>query len=181
MENYIGEIRAFPFSQTPKGWMPCEGQTLQIQQYNALYALIGIKFGGNGSTNFMLPDLRGRAMLNYGTSASSVNYPFAQAGGSETVKLTSTTCPIHIHTFVVVNTPGALAAVAVNAYLAKAPTFTTIEGDIIYCYNAPGISNVPVPLNGINITGGDAGHENRMPSLPLQLCIAIAGLWPSRS
>ncbi len=181
MENYIGEIRAFPFNRTPKGWMPCEGQTLQVQQYNALFALIGNKFGGNGTTNFMLPDLRGRAMLNYGTSESYVSYPFAQAGGSETVKLSSTTCSLHTHTFVVVNTPGAVPAVAVNAYLAKAPTFTTIEGDIIYCYNAPGSSNTTVPLSGINNAGGDAGHENRMPSLPLQLCIAITGLWPSRS
>jgi len=181
MDNYIGEIRAFSFSRTPKGWMPCEGQTLPVQQYNALFALIGKKFGGNGTTNFMLPDLRGRAMLNYGMSASYVSYPFAQAGGSETVILSSNTCSLHSHTFVVVNTPGAVVATAPNAYLAKAPTFTTIEGDIIYCYNAPGTSNVPVALNGINSAGGDAGHENRMPSLPLQLCIAITGTWPPRS
>ncbi len=180
MDNFLGEIRVFSCSRTPKGWLPCEGQTLQVQQYNALYALIGQKFGGKG-TDFMLPDLRGRAMLHYGTSESGVPYPFAQALGSETVRLADTTSFIHTHSFVVANSQGAVIAAASNPYFAKAPTFTTIEGDIIYCYNAPSTTNATVALTGINNAGGNIGHENRMPSLPLQLCIATTGIWPSRS
>lgn len=181
MENYLGEIRAFAFGRTPVGWLACEGQTLQINQFNALYALIGIRYGGNGQTTFMLPDLRGRSPLGYGLAESNIVYPIAQAGGQEAVTLTASQVPLHSHQLFVGDVLGTVIASA-EKLISKEATFGSITGEVVNTYVAPPAPAAnAVVLNGVNIAGANAPHENRTPSLAVQLCIAIQGYWPSRS
>ena len=91
-EPFLGEIRLFPFNQVPHGWSTCQGQTLSVQQYAALYALLGITYGGNGTTTFLLPDLRGRAALHFGTTAK-----LGAPAGTENVTLLIENLPPHTH------------------------------------------------------------------------------------
>lgn len=181
MENYIGEIRAFAFGRTPVGWMACEGQTLQIRENNALFALIGTRYGGNGQTTFMLPDLRGRSPLGYGLAESNIFYPIAQAGGKEAVTLTSNQVPQHNHQLFVGDALGTGIAGA-EKLISKEATFGSITGEVINTYVVPPVPAAnAVDLNGVNTAGANVPHENRTPSLAVQLCIAMQGNWPSRS
>lgn len=181
MENYIGEIRAFAFGQTPVDWLACEGQTLQIRDYNALGALIGNRYGGDGRTTFMLPDLRGRSPLGYGLAESNIVYPIAQAGGQEAVTLTSINVPQHSHQLCVGDALGTGVAAA-GTLLSKEATFGSISGEKINTYAAPPVPAAnTVVLNGVNTAGASTPHENRTPSLAVQLCIATQGYWPTRS
>ena len=148
MENYIGEIRAFAFGQTPVGWLACEGQTLQIREYNALFALINTRYGGNGQTTFMLPDLRGRSPLGYGFAESNTVYPIAQAGGQEVVTLTSIHVPQHNHQLCVGDALGTGVA-AGGTLISKEATFTGITGEVINTYVAP-----PVPVANAVVLDG---------------------------
>lgn len=93
-EPYLGEIKLFPFAFAPKGWALCEGQILPISQNQALFALLGTTYGGNGTTNFALPDLRGRVPMHSGNGP----VPLGQKAGAETVTLTLANLPAHTHT-----------------------------------------------------------------------------------
>ncbi|MDD4921880.1 MAG: tail fiber protein [Bacteroidales bacterium] len=181
MENYIGEIRAFAFGRTPEGWLPCEGQTLQVRDYNALFALISNRYGGDARTTFMLPDLRGKSPLGYGISESNTLYPMAQYGGQEFVTLTNSHIPLHSHSLSVGDALGTGIAAA-GTLISKEATFTSITGEKINTYVVhPVPPTNTVVLSGVNTTGSSTPHENRTPSLAVQLCIATQGYWPSRS
>jgi len=179
MDNFLGEIRAFSFQKTPPGWLPCEGQVLQISQNRALFSLIGTRYGGDGTTNFQLPDLRGRAILGFGQSQSGHFFQIGQAAGAERVTLNASTSPAHYHTFLVSNVVGTDKATP-GAYLAKEPSIASITGEEVNCY-VPATSGSQVALSGVAGTGGGGGHENRVPSLAIQLCIATTGFWPPRT
>jgi Microcystin-dependent protein len=181
MENYIAEIRAFAFGQTPIGWLACEGQTLQISQFNALFALISNHYGGDGKTTFMLPDLRGISPLGYGLAESGKVYQMAQMGGQEAVTLTVNHVPQHSHQFCVGDAVGTGIAAA-GTLISKEATFGSITGEVINTYVVPPVPTAnAVVLNGVNTAGANTPHENRKPSLAVQLCIATQGYWPSRS
>src|SRR5437868_3989419 len=98
-EMYLGEIKLAGFGFAPKGWMLCQGQLLPINQYQALFALLGTTYGGNGVSNFALPDLRSRVSLNQGQGPGLSNYDLGQASGTESVTLLQTEIPSHVHTF----------------------------------------------------------------------------------
>ena len=99
MDPFIGEITLFAFNQTPQGWLPCNGQVLNINQYAALFSLLGTVYGGDGKTTFGLPDLRGRVAVNQGTTAAPF-YTMGLAAGSESVTLTTSNIPLHtIHNY----------------------------------------------------------------------------------
>jgi microcystin-dependent protein len=95
----VSKIRVFPFNVAPAGWLQCQGQTLQINQYAALYSLIGIQFGGNGTTTFMLPDLRRRVGVSQGAGSTRPQYLAGKAGGQESVAVTLGEMPAHAYTF----------------------------------------------------------------------------------
>jgi len=97
MDPFIGEIRIFTGSFAPVGWFLCQGQLLPISSYQALFAIIGTTYGGNGTTNFQLPDLQGRVILGVGRSPSGQIYDWGQVGGSESIALTAANLPIHSH------------------------------------------------------------------------------------
>lgn len=170
-DNFIGEIRAFSFSWAPTGWSTCQGQTMQIRQNQALYALLGTQFGGDGVNTFLLPDLQGRTMINEGISDDTTYYPFAAKGGLETVTLTTSNVPSHAHQAKgnsgtgVVNTP---AGSAFSCNTTKQPY-------------APPAQLPRQPLNGLSLSVvGGAAHTNMQPSLTINYCIAIIGLFPPR-
>jgi len=189
MEPFLGEIRVFSFPKVPNGWLACNGATLNIQQYTALYALIGIQFGGNGTTTFNLPNLQGAVIIGSGTSAA--NPPGIKTGGttgSETVVLTTATTPAHAHQ-VNVSTVVGNAGLA-NGYLTEMQVFTTTNTSPLYTVNsyipATGNTTAPIqpitlPADTISTVGANAGHQNMSPYQVLNVCIATTGDFPPRN
>jgi microcystin-dependent protein len=96
-EPFIGQIQAFAFGWAPKGWLPCNGQLLDINEYRYLFSLIGTLYGGDGIRTFAVPDLRGRVPINQGQGPGLSNHDLTHAGGSENVTLTQTQMPLHTH------------------------------------------------------------------------------------
>lgn len=176
---FLGEIRLFPMGWAPDGWHVCDGTTMQIQQNQALYSLLGTTYGGNGTTTFNLPDLRGRAMVHQNQTDPSGNYLRGKALGVETVALTGTQIPPHQHlvTGIAAVGPGQspsgnfFSTSATNASIPTAPNL----------YAAPGTA--PVALNAATISPAPAaaGHNNMQPFLVLNFCIATAGIYPPRN
>ncbi len=169
MDPFIGEIRLFGFNYAPIGWFPCDGRALPIAQYSALYALLGTQFGGDGITNFKLPDYRGRVPLSMGQSTGTSNYVMGQFGGGETVALTANNLPAHTHTLMANSTEAntdnpsaaALANARSNTYYAAAP-------------------NTPMIAGSIGATGSSAAFSVMEPYLCVNFCIAYEGVFPSR-
>jgi microcystin-dependent protein len=172
---FLGEIRAFGFPFAPQGWQQCNGQTLPIQQYAALFSLLGTTYGGNGVNNFQLPDLRGRIALHIGPSTT-----WGQIQGSESVTLGIQQFPQHTHSVNVAangttnatNTPGSTVILGSGS--------STQTGNPvalpIYTSAAPNVALAPLGTAGNNLP-----HENRMPSLVMNYCIAMSGIFPSRN
>ncbi|SFK39844.1 phage tail protein, partial [Methylorubrum salsuginis] len=106
MEAFVGTILPVAFDFPPQGWLLCNGALLNINQYNALYALLGTRYGGNGTTTFALPNLQGRVPINQGQLAGGANYPIGSAGGVETVTLNTQQMPLHTHAMTVDGSPG---------------------------------------------------------------------------
>lgn len=183
MENYLGEIRLFPYTQIPRGWVACSGQTLSIAQNQALFALLGVYYGGNGTTNFLLPNLNGRTIVGTGTSTSGSNYNIGEAAGTETVTLTTNTLAAHNH---LVNANNTYDQGSPNTnYFANpnAPTSPTQPGQNTGTVNlfAPAGSATVNMAPSVTAAGGGLPHENRMPYLTLIYCIALQGIFPSRN
>lgn len=182
MDNYIGEIRVFPFGIVPKGWAPCDGRILNVAQNQALFALLGNMYGGNGSTNFALPDLRGRTMLGTGVSArSGVYYTQGKANGSETETLTNAEMPMHSHNLMAMNSAG--KGLINNSGPKEMIAQPVISGTTSTPNTFTNTLTSPTSLFAASIenTGGGQGHENRVPLLALNVCIALTGVWPSRN
>lgn len=180
MENYLGEIRIFSFNQIPRGWVACSGQLLAIAQNQALFALLGVQFGGNGTTNFALPNLNGRAILGTGQSTSGTNYVIGQAAGTESVTLLSTELPTHSHAM---NTNGSydLGSPATN-FLANPNVQGTspLANKATVNLYAPAGGPVTTLAPCVTPTGSSLPHENRQPFLVMNYCIATQGIFPSR-
>ncbi len=176
MDPFIGEIRIFPWGWPPRGWMQCNGAILQIQQYSALYSLVGTKFGGDGQKTFGIPDLRGRTPAGFGGDTTFIG----RQEGVETVTLTVTTMPAHGHV--------AYAATGAGTKAAPLANIPATPGDggkgygTIPIYRDETASGNKQTLAGDTVieTGSDQPHSNMQPSLVLNYCIASSGLYPSR-
>ena len=170
-EPFLSEIKIVSFNFPPKGWALCNGQLLPINQNQALFALLGTTYGGNGQTNFALPNLRGQVPIHMGNG-----HTLGEAAGAPAVTINMQTMPQHLHflqastqqanqaTLVTppANTPNILAAVQGNQYAPPA-SLTTLTPD--------SVSNV----------GGSQPHNNMMPYLVLNFIIALQGIFPSRN
>jgi microcystin-dependent protein len=166
MEPFLGEIRLVPFNFAPRGWAICAGQLLPISQNQALFALLGTTYGGNGQTTFALPDLRGRVPIGAGQPSAGSSYPLGATGGEETVALTTRQLPQHAHPI------HASSAAATT----KNPTTAFLAGGGAYGAQR----NVRMNAAMIGRTGGGEGHENRQPYLALNYIIALQGIFPSQ-
>ena len=174
VEQYVGQISIFPWGGLPSGWARCDGTILQITANQALYSLLGTAFGGNGTTTFALPDLRGRVIL----VEDDVTYLRGKAGGAETVTLSSQQLPAHTHTLVGISGNATAINAESNMPATAVPTTGTTAGEPIY---APVVSTGMVNLAGDTVsTVGGAAHQNMQPYLVLNYCIAVEGYYPPR-
>lgn len=174
---FLGEIRMFGFNFAPVGWAFCQGQLLPISQNAALFALLGTTYGGNGSSNFALPDLRSRVPLSMGQGTGLSNYNIGQAGGTETVSLSVNQMPSHNHP---VNASDSRDFSPFGpSDRSDSPAGHVLARGDIYA-DAPDGTTV---MNAGMI--GDTGAADPVgiiqPYLALTLCIALVGIFPSRS
>ena len=170
---YIGEIRMFGFGRTPNGWQACDGSLLAISQYDALFALIGTTYGGDGQTTFAVPDLRGRLPIHQGQGPGLSNYVIGQRAGTETVTVLPTQMPAHTHTLVVTSSAGSTVTPG-NTVLPG-----SVSGDTFYASDVTGATALPMSTQSTSLAGGSQPHENCMPTLTVQYCIATFGIFPS--
>ena len=173
---YIGEIRMFGFGTrgAPNGWQACDGSLLPISQYDALFALIGTTYGGDGQNTFGVPDLRGRVPIHQGQGPGLSNYVIGQMAGTETVTVLQTQMPAHTHTLVA--TTGAASSLTPGTSLLPG----TISGDSFYDSDITGTAAVQMSPQSTSLAGGSQPHENTMPTLTVQYCIATQGIFPSQ-
>lgn len=163
MEPFLAEIRAFAFGVIPRGWTPCEGQLLNITTNVALYSLLGIRYGGNGTTTFALPDLRGRVPVYCGTT-----YTQGVAAGEAEHTLTVLEMPQHTH-FVTASSD------AVSVVSPQGATWASFaEG-----YSTT--TNTQLGPQAISAAGGSQPHPNMQPFMAVNYCIATSGIFPSRN
>ena len=184
---FLGQIEVFGFAFAPRTWVQCRGQTLPINQYTALFALLGTTYGGNGVTTFGLPDLQGRVPLGAGTDPLGVQWVLGQKAGTESITLQSSQMAAHTHsvraagnTDVSSNSDSPSNAVV----LGQATGLDTAGGTVaVSAYVSGTVTSTYVPLHpsAISNTGNTQPHENRMPSLAMNFCISLAGIFPSRN
>jgi microcystin-dependent protein len=169
-DPFVAEIRIFPFNFAPKGWAWCDGQLLPLSQNTALFSLLGTTYGGNGKSNFALPDLQGRAPMHPGQGPGLSLHDLGETGGSETVTLLESEIPAHNHGFSV-STQLALENSSQDQNLAM--------GDGINLYASP---NPLVSMSEMALApaGGDQPHNNLQPYLTFYFCIALQGVFPPR-
>jgi microcystin-dependent protein len=181
-EPFISQIEAFAFNFPPKGWAFCNGQILSIQQNQALFSLLGTTYGGNGTTNFALPNLQGRVPVHFGQSVQGQNFQLGQVGGQEAHTLTLTEMPAHTHLVNVDSTAGAANKPTTSTVLGKSSgASSTGQPLAINAYNSSGTSSNSFDARTISNVGGNQPHDNRQPYLTLSYCIALVGIFPSRN
>jgi microcystin-dependent protein len=173
MDPFVAEIRIFPFNFAPKGWAWCDGQLLPLSQNTALFSLLGTTYGGNGKSNFALPDLQGRAPMHPGQGPGLSLHDLGETGGSETVALLESEIPLHSHGLMAQGAPADTATPVGNAY-------ARVIGATPYLPPA-GAPLVPMADNALAPAGGDQPHNNMQPYLTFYFCIALQGVYPPRT
>jgi microcystin-dependent protein len=166
---FLGEIRLFPGNFAPANWAFCDGTLLAIAQNQALFALLGTTYGGNGTTTFSLPDLRGRVPIHQGSG-----FTIGQAGGTETVTVTSAQAPLHSHPWAAVTRAG-------SADTEKLPQGYLANGPLLSYDNSASPMTTPLASSTIGSAGGGQPHENMAPFLTISFIIALAGVFPSQT
>lgn len=171
-DPFVAEIRIFPFNFAPKGWAFCDGQLMPLSQNTALFSLLGTTYGGDGKSNFALPDLQGRAPMQPGQGPGLSLHDLGETGGSETVSLLASEIPSHSHQL----RANTLDLADTNVVSSSA-SFALSAGGTLY-QSAPNANASPEALTP---AGGDQPHNNMMPYLTLNFCIALQGVFPPRN
>ncbi|QWP75687.1 phage tail protein [Lysobacter sp. K5869] len=171
-EPYIGEIQIFGFNFAPRGWAPCTGALMPIQQNTALFALLGTTYGGDGKTTYQLPNLVNRAACRQGQGPGLSNYTLGETVGSDSVTLTSNEMPTHNHFIQTYNQNdvGKRSGTPSTNNCLGSPTSFAFAG-------VP--ANAPFAPTMLQPTGGGGPHENRQPYLATNFCIALQGVFPA--
>lgn len=174
-DPYIGEVRIFAFDYAPIGWVFCDGQLLPAAQYQALLAVVGTIYGGDGQNTVGVPNLMARIPINFGQGQNLTPYAIAAKGGNETVTLGLTQIANHTHNMVVVNSNG-----TTNNPNGLYPGVhqDTAPGKV---YRTNPVIDVQFAPQALANTGNNLGHENRQPYLPVNFCLAVEGIFPVRS
>jgi microcystin-dependent protein len=182
MTSYLGEIKMFAGNYAPAGWLLCDGSTLQITSYEALYSLIGITYGGDGAKTFQLPDLREQVVVGSG-QLGMVSYTIGSKGGAKNVTLIPDNMPPHIHALQAYNDNATTGDPTGNNVLAKSvPQGTGYTDAKIYASLPAGTADPDSPLDPIAVSriGGNGPHSNLMPYLTISYIISIEGLYPTQ-
>ncbi len=175
-DPFIGEIMMAGFNFPPRGWAVCDGQILPIQQNTALFSLLGTTYGGNGTTTFALPDLRGRTPMQQGQGPGLSVRDIGEQGGVENVTLTSAEIPSHSHALRATTAPATTAAPAGAIWAVSGSRRSTTN---LYT-NAAGAGAV-MSNQALAPAGSSQPHNNMPPYLTVTFCIALTGVFPPRS
>jgi len=173
-EPFLGEIQLFGFNFAPRQWASCNGATLPIQQNSALFALLGTQYGGNGSTNFQLPNFTGRASCNQGTGPGLSQRVTGQTFGENSVTLTQGQMSMHSHPFTVYNQNDTSKRAS-----SPSPGNSLAVPSLSAPFVAGGQANAQFAPGMCGPSGGGQPHENRQPYLAVNFCIALNGIFPS--
>lgn len=173
-QPFVGQVLAVGFNFAPVGWLLCDGSTQSISEYEVLYTLIGTTYGGNGTTTFGLPDLRGRSPLNAGQKPGRSTYVMGQMSGSETVTLLSNQVGAHSHRLMASSLTGTTATPSGTTALAQSPQ------TLVNVYGA-GPGNTTLAPSAIGRAGSSLPHENRQPFIAVNYIICFAGIFPPQS
>ncbi len=175
-DPFVAEVKIFAGNFAPRGWAFCNGATLPIAQYTALFSLVGTTFGGDGRTTLGLPNLQGRAPMHPGRGPGLTARRLGEKVGAESVTLNSTQIPAHAHNVRGYNQ--AAPSGTTNAS-GNVPTISAGRGAPTF-YAASSATQVDMAANSFTPTGGGAAHENRQPFLAMYFIIALNGTYPSR-
>jgi microcystin-dependent protein len=171
---FVAEIRVFPFNFAPKGWAFCAGQLLPISQNTALFSLLGTTFGGDGKSNFGLPNMQGNIPISFGQGPGLQLYDLGESSGSETVTLLESEMALHPHSLMAASAQAPDSGTPSNAALAESFSATKL-------YTNANTPMVNMNGNAIGLNGNSLPHNNMMPYLTLNFCIALQGVYPPRT
>ncbi|AWH29278.1 MULTISPECIES: tail fiber protein [Stenotrophomonas] len=171
---YVGEIRMFGFQRVPNGWFTCDGSLKSIAEYEVLYTLLGTTYGGDGITTFGVPDLRGRVPIHQGQGPGLSRYVVGQMAGTEQVTVLPVQMPAHAPPLM------ATTALATTGTVGNGVLPATVAGDSVFVKDITGANAAVLAPNVIVSQGGNQAHENQMPTLTVQFCIAWAGVFPTQ-
>jgi microcystin-dependent protein len=163
-DPFLSEIRMMSFNFAPKGWAMCNGQLLPINQNQALFALLGTTFGGNGQTNFALPDLGGRVPIHVGSG-----HTLGERAGEQAHTVSTTEMPQHTHV---------MNGSSTNADVVSPSDNVVAQSSQLY---GPAAQLTTLDPSSNGIVGGSQAHQNMQPFLTLTFCIALQGIFPSRN
>jgi len=171
---FLAEIRIFPFNFAPVGWALCNGQLLPISQNTALFTLIGTYYGGDGRSNFALPNFQGVGAVGWGQGPGLSYYDLGQIGGQASVTLTAIQVPSHNHPTNCSSTGGGQISPQNNVW-----GDVSVRGSKFYA----NVAGNAVQMNNacVGLAGGSLPHNNMPPYLTLNFCIALQGVYPSRN
>ena len=181
-DPFLGEIRIFPFNFAPIGWALCSGQIVSISQYSALFSLLGTNYGGNGTSNFGLPNFQGAVPINQGTGPGLSPYTVGQSGGAINVTLLQGQIAAHTHLVNADQNEAISGAPDGNIYMRGHWANGTLSqgGVSIYSTLAPGDTLSTLNPAALGYAGGTQPHNNMMPYMALNFCIAMTGIFPPR-
>jgi len=168
---FVAEIRILPFNFPPKGWAFCDGQILPLSQNTALFSLLGTTYGGDGKSNFALPNFQGNAPMHPGQGPGLSLHDLGETGGSDTVSLLESEIPSHSH---------GLTASAVDGTDTKPANELLAQGVGVQVWGT-NAADALMSDSAIAPAGGDQPHNNMQPYLTLSFCIALQGVYPPRT
>ena len=175
---FLAEIRIMPITYAPRGWAFCQGQLMPINQFTALFSLLGVTYGGDGRSSFGLPNLQGNVPVGVGQGPGLSRYDLGQAAGTTTVTIDTNSMARHTHPLAADD--GTANGSSPSArYYAKGDWNDTGTNRVVSSYNQV-TPDTTMRIDAIANTGGGQGHNNMMPYLALNFCICLQGIFPQR-
>ena len=178
-DQFLAEIRVFPFNFAPTGWAFCNGQLMPISQNTALFALLGTYYGGDGKSTFALPNMQGNVPMHTGQGQGLSQRFLGEMSGVESVTLLQTEMPAHTHTMSASDADATGNAPA-GEYPAKGMWDTGTAFGVVGAYSDTSPGNAVMAPQALAIAGGGLPHNNMQPYLTLNFCIALQGIFPAR-
>jgi microcystin-dependent protein len=177
-DQFVAEIRIFPFNFPPTGWAFCEGQLMPISQNTALFSLLGTTYGGDGKSTFALPNMQDNAPMQPGQGQGLSLRDLGEMSGVESITLLQSEIPLHTHQLQAV-TADATTDSPADALLSQGAWSFQGNGGAVAIYTTDPV-NTPMAQNAIGLAGGGLPHNNMQPYLTLNFCIALQGIFPQR-